>query len=98
MKTFFAAIIVFTLISCKGNTPVQECNPQSGRFINGHHYISGSMLTEDHTWNYLALQKYHDLKESLYPDTSCIPIEPDPTFEETLRLKTEEMDYRGNKN
>jgi len=96
LQSLIFVLLVIFLVSCKENTEIPGCNPEDGRVVNGKHYISGNMLTEDNTWDYLVLQKYHERRARLYPDVSCIPIEPDPVFEETLNSKTEEIDLRGN--
>ena len=96
LRILVLGFFVFQIISCKKTTDIPGCNPEDGRFINGRHYISGNMLTEDQNWDYRNIQKYHERRARLYPDTSCIPIQPDPDFEETLRDKTEEIDLRGN--
>ncbi|MDH4263132.1 MAG: hypothetical protein OEV78_08835 [Spirochaetia bacterium] len=85
----------FPFISCKLNTVIPNCNPEDGRFVNGRHYVSGNMLTEDQTWDYLSIQKNYNRRARLYPDTSCIPIAPEPSFEETLRDTTEAIDLQG---
>jgi len=85
----------FLAVSCKDNSEIPGCNPEEGRFVNGRHYISGNMLTEDQTWNYRNFQKYHNRRALLYPDTSCIPIEQETSFEETLRDTAEAIDLRG---
>jgi len=85
----------FIFFSCKTNTAIPECNPEDGRFVNGRHYVSGSMLTEDQNWDHIPIQKYFDRRARLYPDTSCIPVEAEASFEELLQDKTEAIDLKG---
>lgn len=95
VKTGLLLLLSFFISSCGKNTSIAACNPEEGRFIDGTHYIAGDMLTEDEKWDYLSLQKYHIRRSELYPDPECIPIKPDPTFEETLNNKIEKKDFEG---
>ena len=97
MRQLLTVIILswFVFNSCKINTEIPGCNPEEGRFVNGKHYISGNMLTEDKHWDYISIEKYHQRRAHLYPDSSCIPIEDEPSFEETLQDKEEALDLAG---
>ena len=86
-------IFCFINIACSETTTMGVCNPEDGRFIKGQHYISSDMLTEDQTWNYQNLHKYHSRRAEFYSNEGCLPITPPMTLEEKLDKESMTIDY-----
>lgn len=72
-------------IYCGKNSNADICDPESGKFVHGTHYISSRFLNEDKTWNYTAWQTYNDRKSSFNPESSCIPLEYTESLTEKIR-------------
>ena len=56
--------ILFYFVMCKKNTEMDICNQNSGKFINGKHYIPSNFLNEDQKLNYVSWFKSIIYKEN----------------------------------
>ncbi|MDH5719372.1 MAG: hypothetical protein OEZ13_02005 [Spirochaetia bacterium] len=69
------------------NTEIRLCEPQTGLFIDGSHFISSEFLNENNSWNYQNLEKFHREKVNSIPHFECIPIKSPKNLHEKLLEK-----------
>ncbi|MDH5716525.1 MAG: hypothetical protein OEZ22_02680 [Spirochaetia bacterium] len=92
IKYILYLVLTIIVSSCKKSTQVPVCEPESGLFIDGKHYISSEFLTENYTWDYKQLEKYYRNKSGSIPSYNCIPIKRDKSLAEILTEKEEFVD------
>lgn len=90
-KNSFIFFILALLASCHETTSPDVCDPQSGRFISGFHYVSGKFFDENGNWNYREWAKYYDSKNRYLPDNSCIPVQREMTLEEKIEDEEDKL-------
>lgn len=78
------------LLSCGETTEPDPCDPESGIYIRGKHYVNSEFIDKEKNWDYKAYAKYLTRELSYFPHHACIPIEDTKTLREKLR-ETEEI-------
>lgn len=91
-KFLLIVLVIFFMAGCHETTSPDVCDPQSGRFIKGFHYVSGDFFDENGNWDYRQWAKYYQKKRGNIPDYSCIPVERTLTLQEKIE-EEEEMLY-----
>jgi len=91
-KLYILALPLSAIIFCGENTPSYVCDPESGKFIKGSHFVSSRFLTEDNTWNYKELTNYATNKAQFLPEESCLPIKSGTTLEHTIKEESFRID------
>ncbi len=82
MKKIIIVILFCLFYSCYETTLLEKCEAEKGRFINGQHFILGSIMNNEKKINYFKW--YSQFKNRVHFQSNCIPIKNLKSFEEKL--------------